>query len=139
MLQPARLEQEFVIAGDGRIARLDVEGVEIAWRLDTSIGIAEPVSVGLRQAGMATDIGKHSPRLMPLRGSEDGLCRSPASPRPERWPVLLQDRGRLPGPAGPRNRRHRVFSPSSRSREASSRAPMRRRRAAYQAMFMSVW
>ncbi len=55
MLQPARFEQEFVIAGDRRIARLDVEGIGLVGGLNAGIGIPEPVSRGPRQIGFTAE------------------------------------------------------------------------------------
>ena len=77
MLQPARLEQEFVIAGDRGVARLDVEGIGLAGRLDAGIGIAEPIGPGPRQSGLAAEDPQDGPRAAPSAAARIGspICR----------------------------------------------------------------
>ncbi len=55
VLQARWLEQEFVIADDRRIARIDVEGVVAHGRHACAVGADEPVTLGLGQMRFASE------------------------------------------------------------------------------------
>ena len=55
VLQPARLQEEFVIAGDRRVAGFDIEAVGPGGCEDSSVGIAKPVLCRLRQGDLAAE------------------------------------------------------------------------------------
>ena len=73
MLQPARLEQEFVVADDRGIAGVDVEGIGLARRQDVAFGLAKPIAPLPRQGDLAPE-DPETARQQVIRSGEDGVA-----------------------------------------------------------------